>query len=382
MYTLKIKYFKYHRNTSFILMDSQAAKFLSINSNPVTLTRSIMMDQRRHVEAKGDLTMILNSIMLACKFVSNAVRKAGIASLIGIAGSENVQGEQQKPLDILANDIFINSLKFCNKIAALASEEETGIYIIDNPETAKYIIAFDPLDGSSNIDVNVSIGSIFAIWKRTDADSPVSVNDFLVSGNDIEIAGYCIYGSSTQLVIAGKEERVDCFTLDNSIGDFILTHPNLKVPQKGNIYSVNEGNSYYWDDATKHYIQSLKDPSFGNPHSLRYVGSMVSDIHRTLLYGGIFLYPADKKSPNGKLRLLYEVFPMSFIVEKAGGRAIDGFRRLLDTKVSGIHQRSPCVLGSPGNIEEFLSFYRKMVGEPKEEVKEEVKEEKKEEINP
>ena len=357
-------------------MDSQRAKFLSLESNPITLTRSIMNDQRRHPDAKGDLTMILNSITLACKFVSNAVRKAGIASLIGTVGSSNVQGEQQKPLDILANDIFINSLKFCNKIAALASEEETGIYIIDSPETAKYIIAFDPLDGSSNIDVNVSIGSIFAIWKRPDYNAPVSDNDFLRTGHEIEIAGYCIYGSSTQLVLASKHGKVDCFTLDNSIGDFILTHPNLKIPSKGNIYSANEGNSHFWDNAMNDYIYSIKNPANENPYSLRYVGSMVSDVHRTLLYGGIFMYPADKKSPSGKLRVLYEVFPMSFIVEKAGGMATDGTNRLLDMRATSIHQRSPCILGSPENVEDLKAFYIKYSTPVAKEVKsEEVKSE-------
>ncbi|OMJ72461.1 hypothetical protein SteCoe_29090 [Stentor coeruleus] len=340
-------------------MDSQRAKFLSIESNPITLARAIMSDQRRHPEAKGDLTMILSSLMLACKFVSNAVRKAGIASLIGISGSSNVQGEQQKPLDILANDIFINSLKYCNKIAALASEEETGIYIIDNPDEAKYVIAFDPLDGSSNIDVNVSIGSIFAIWKRPDYSKPVVLEDFLRTGAEVEVSGYCIYGSSTQLVIATKEGKVDCFTLDNSIGDFILTHPNLRIPKKGNIYSVNEGNSHFWDKSMKEYVNLVKTPQDDNTYSLRYVGSMVSDVHRTLLYGGIFLYPADKKSPNGKLRVLYEVFPMSFIVEAAGGKATDGRRRLLDIKAHDIHQRSPCILGSPDDVDTIVAIYAK-----------------------
>ena len=337
-------------------MDSQRSKFLSIESNPITLTRSIMMEQSRHPDAKGDLTMILNSLMLACKFVSNAVRKAGIASLIGLAGSANVQGEQQKPLDILANEIFINSLKFCNKIAALASEEEEGIYIIDNPDSAKYIIAFDPLDGSSNIDVNVSIGSIFAIWKRPDVSKPVSTEDFLRNGEDIEVAGYCIYGSSTQLVIATKDGKVDCFTLDNSIGDFILTHPNLRIPNKGNIYSINEGNAYFWEPAVRGYVESLKNPDNGTPYSARYVGSMVSDVHRTILYGGIFLYPADKKSPSGKLRGLYEVFPMSFIVEKAGGKATDGKQRTLELRVENIHQRFPCILGSAQDVDAFLDY--------------------------
>ncbi|CAG9317962.1 unnamed protein product [Blepharisma stoltei] len=330
---------------------------IPIDTNPVTLTRSIMMDQRRNPDAKGDLTQILNSIMLACKFVSNVVRKAGISSLYGLAGSQNVQGEAQKPIDIIANDIFINSLKFSNKIAALVSEEEDKIYIMGGAESGKYIIAFDPLDGSSNIDVNVSIGSIFAIWKRPDASAPVSARDFLRNGTEIECAGYCIYGSSTQLVLATKNGKVDCFTLDNSIGDFILTHPNMKIPERGHIYSVNEGNSLFWDPAITHFVDSVKHPEDGNPYSLRYVGSMVSDVHRTLLYGGIFMYPADSKSPHGKLRLLYEVLPMSFITELAGGRATDGKRRLLDTVPEHIHQRSPCYIGSPYEISQLEAAY-------------------------
>jgi len=319
-----------------------------------------MMDQRRHPDAKGDLTQILNSIMLACKFVSNAVRKAGINSLYGLAGSSNVQGEQQKPIDIIANDIFINTLRFSNKIAALASEEEDNIYVFDNPDSGKYIIAFDPLDGSSNIDVNVSIGSIFAIWKRPNPTAPVHVNDFLRSGMEIEASGYCIYGSSTQLVLATKLGKVDCFTLDNSIGDFILTHPNIRIPNRGNIYSINEGNAAYWDPAITEYVRSLKYPAEGNPYSLRYVGSMVSDVHRTLLYGGCFMYPGDSKSPQGKLRMLYEVLPMSFITEMAGGKCSDGRNRLLEKVPAHIHERSPCFIGSPYEIEQIEANYSRL----------------------
>lgn len=330
---------------------------IPIDTNPVTLTRSIMNDQRAHPEAKGDLTIILNSITLACKFVSNAVRKAGIASLYGLTGNSNIQGEEQKPIDIIANDIFINSLKFSTKIAAIASEEEDNIYVFENTDSGKYIVAFDPLDGSSNIDVNVSIGSIFAIWKRPDASASVSVSDFLRSGAELEASGYCIYGSSTQLVLTTRHGRVDCYTLDNSIGDFILTHPNIRIPQKGHIYSINEGNSAFWDPAISQYVHSLKNPTEGNPYSLRYVGSMVSDVHRTLLYGGVFMYPADSKSPHGKLRLLYEILPMSFITEHAGGKATDGLRRLLDIVPAHIHERSPCFIGSPDDISELEAHY-------------------------
>jgi len=321
-----------------------------------------MMDQRSHPEAKGDLTMILNSITLACKFVSNAARKAGIAALYGFTGTANVQGEQQKPIDVIANDIFINSLKFSNKIAAIASEEEDNIYIFDNCESGKYIVSFDPLDGSSNIDVNVSIGSIFAIWKRPEAKAPVSAKDFLRSGAELEVAGYCIYGSSTQLVIATKDRKVDCFTLDNSIGDFILTNPNIRIPERGHIYSINEGNSASWDLAVTQYVNSVKIPTAENedPYSLRYVGSMVSDVHRTLLYGGIYMYPADSKNPNGKLRMLYEALPMAFITELAGGRATDGYKRLLDKVPEHIHQRTPCFMGSPMEVGQLEAYYAKL----------------------
>jgi len=337
---------------------SGGSSVLSLDPNPLTLTRAIMQDQRRHPEAKGDLTVILNSIGLACKFISNAVRKAGIASLYGIAGDTNVQGETQKKLDVIANDIFKNALKFSNKIAAIASEEEENVYYIESPDEGKYVIAFDPLDGSSNIDVNVSIGSIFGIWKRENFDRPVSEQDFLRKGNQLEAAGYCIYGSSTQLVLATKLGKADCFTLDPSIGDFILTTPNLQIPRKGNIYSINEGNTMYWDDSVAKYIHQKKNPDSGSPYSLRYVGSMVSDVHRTILYGGIFLYPGDKKSPAGKLRVLYEVLPMAFIVKMAGGKSSDGKNDLLDLQPTSIHQRSPCILGSQDDVNEFEGFFR------------------------
>jgi len=330
---------------------------LSLDPNPLTLTRSIMQDQRRNPEAKGDLTLILNSIALACKFTSNAVRKAGIASLYGIAGATNVQGESQKKLDVIANDIFKNALKFSNKIAAITSEEEEEIYYVEGPDEAKYVIAFDPLDGSSNIEVNVSIGSIFGIWRREDQSAPVSAQDFLRRGSDLEAAGYCIYGSSTQLVLATKLGKVDVFTLDPAIGDFILTNPNIRVPSKGNIYSINEGNSKFWNDPVANYIRKIKNPESGSPYSLRYVGSMVSDVHRTLLYGGIFLYPEDKKTQTGKLRVLYEVLPMSFIIEMAGGKATDGRQNLMDLQPTDIHQRCPCILGSPEDVEEVSTYY-------------------------
>ena len=275
------------------------ANLLSVGSDPLTLTRHILQSQKDFPGATGDFTIILSSIQLACKYVSNAVRKAGIAQIYGLMGSDNVQGEAQKKLDVIANEIFINSLKFSSKISVMASEEEEKVFVVENPDEGKYAVAFDPLDGSSNIDANVSIGSIFAIWKRTDTSGPGSAEDFHRRGDELKAAGYCVYGSSTQLVLCmANNSRVDCYTLDNSIGEFILTHPNLKIPSRGNIYSINEGNACHWDEAITKYIHSKKFPTSGNSYSLRYVGSMVADVHRTILYGCIFLYPGDKKVPN------------------------------------------------------------------------------------
>jgi fructose-1,6-bisphosphatase I len=327
------------------------------------MTRVILQSQRKNPTATGDFTLILNSIQLACKTISTAVRRAGINRLIGSLTSENVTGDTQKKLDVLSNDCFVNALKFSTKIAVMASEEETDVYIVEDCQDGKYVIAFDPLDGSSNIDVNVSIGSIFGIWRRADVHAPGSRADLLRSGNDVMAAGYCVYGSSTQMVLALGGGEVNGYTLDPSIGEFILTHPNMRIPAKGTYYSINEGNSKFWDEAITNYVHSKKYPETGNPYSLRYVGSMVSDVHRTIIYGGVFLYPGDKKAPSGKLRVLYEVFPLSFVIEQAGGKASTGRGRTLDLVPTEIHQRSPVILGSASEVELVEDFYRRFPGQ-------------------
>lgn len=283
---------------------------MSTSSDPITLTRHVLAEQRKHKSAQGDLTILLSSIQLACKAISAAVRKAGIANLYGLAGSTNVQGEEVKKLDILANENFINALSFSEKVCVMASEENEDIITISERLCGKYSCVFDPLDGSSNIDAAVPVGSIFGIYKQVE-EGKSSEKDVLQAGNKLVAAGYAMYGSSTMIVIS-TGNGVNGFTLDPSIGEFILTHPNIRIPKKGKIYSCNEGNSTSWDSATRKYVEAKKNPSDGSkPYSLRYVGSMVADVHRTLLYGGLFMYPADKKSPNGKLRLLYECSPMA-----------------------------------------------------------------------
>jgi len=239
----------------------------------------------------------------------------------------------------------------------MVSEENEEAMLLDAGDDAHYTVAFDPLDGSSNIDANVTIGSIFCIWRRTTNGKP-TVEDLLQSGDSILAAGYTCYGSSTQLVLCIKGFAVNCYTLDPSLGEFVLTHPNIKIPNRGAIYSINEGNAQYWDKQVTQYVHSRKFPEKGKKvYSLRYIGSMVGDIHRTLLYGGIFMYPADSKSPDGKLRLLYECFPMSFIAEHAGGASSNGRQRILSVQPKKIHQRSPIIIGSKDDVEEFQNLY-------------------------
>ncbi|EFJ23220.1 hypothetical protein SELMODRAFT_175079 [Selaginella moellendorffii] len=322
----------------------------------MTLTRFVLNEQSKHPEARGDLTILLSHIVLGCKFVCAAVNKAGLAKLIGLAGDTNIQGEEQKKLDVLSNEVFIKALCSSGRANVLVSEEnETEIYV-ETSRRGRYCVVFDPLDGSSNIDCGVSIGTIFGIYMLKDGKAGV-VSDVLRPGKEMVAAGYCLYGSSCMLVLS-IGNGVHGFTLDPALGEFILTHPVMRVPRKGKIYSVNEGNAKHWDEPTKKYVEIAKFPTGGSvPKSLRYIGSMVADVHRTLLYGGIFMYPADKKSPNGKLRLLYEVFPMAYLVEQAGGQAFTGKERALDVVPKKIHERSPIFLGSFEDVEEIKSLY-------------------------
>ncbi|XP_062164725.1 fructose-1,6-bisphosphatase, cytosolic-like isoform X2 [Alnus glutinosa] len=326
----------------------------------MTITRHVLNEQSKHPESRGDFSILLNHIVLGCKFVCSAVNKlfqAGLAKLIGLAGEiTNVQGEQQKKLDVLSNQVFVKALVSSGRTCILVSEEDEEATFVEPSKRGRYIVVFDPLDGSSNIDCGVSIGTIFGIYVVKNKDDP-TLEDVLQPGKYMLAAGYCMYGSSCTLVLS-TGSGVNGFTLDPSLGEFMLTHPDIKIPKKGKIYSVNEGNAKNWDDVTSKYVENCKFPKDGSsPKSLRYIGSMVADVHRTLLYGGIFMYPADKKTPNGKLRLLYEVFPMSYLMEQAGGEAFTGKQRALDLVPKKIHERSPVFLGSSDDVQEIKALY-------------------------
>ncbi|PVF99788.1 putative FBP1-fructose-1,6-bisphosphatase [Serendipita vermifera] len=326
----------------------------------ITLTRHILAEQHRlGTAATGDLTMLLNAIQLTSKFIATNVRKARLINLVGLAGETNVQGEEQKKLDVLSNDIMVNALRASGKTAVLVSEELDEAVIIEPRLRGGYCVVFDPLDGSSNIDAGVNIGTIFGIYQVTSSEGG-TIADVLKPGNQMVAAGYTMYGSSANLVLS-TGNGVNGFTLDNGLGEFILTHPNIQIPKRGKIYSFNEGNSMYFHEPVINYLNSIKYPSQENgkksPYSARYIGSMVADVHRTLLYGGIFGYPDDKKSKNGKLRMLYEAFPMAYLTEQAGGLATTGRQRILDVHPTEIHQRCPVFLGSEEDVKDLLKFY-------------------------
>ncbi|XP_076336849.1 fructose-1,6-bisphosphatase 1-like isoform X2 [Tachypleus tridentatus] len=328
----------------------------AIDTNAMTLIRYVLAEQKKFPGATGDLTALLNSILTACKAVSSAVRKAGIAKIFGIVGQTNVQGEEVKKLDVLANDLFINMLKSSYTTCLLISEEDEQVIEVETDKRGKYIVCFDPLDGSSNIDCLVSIGSIFAIYRKT-SPGPPTEQDGLQSGKNIVAAGYALYGSATMVVLS-TGNGVNGFMLDPAIGEFILTDPNMTMKPRGKYYSINEGYAGLWDKAVTEYVRRKKYPKNGKPYGARYIGSMVADVHRTLKYGGIFMYPATKDSPNGKLRLLYECNPMAYIIEQAGGLASSGKIPILDLVPEKIHQRSPIFLGSREDVEEILDLYK------------------------
>jgi len=323
----------------------------------ITLTRHILSDQY-HLgpAATGDLTLLLTAIQTTSKFIATNVRKARLINLIGLAGEKNVTGDDQKKLDVLSNDIMVNALRASRKTAVLVSEELEHAIVIEEKLKGKYCVVFDPLDGSSNIDAGVNIGTIFGIYRVAEGSSG-TVEDVLKPGRDMVAAGYTMYGSSANLVLS-TGNGVNGYTLDNALGEFILTHPNIQIPARGKIYSFNEGNSMYFHPPVINYLNSIKYPANGkSPYSARYIGSMVADVHRTFLYGGIFGYPDDKKSKNGKLRLLYEAFPMAFLTEQAGGVATTGRGRILDIIPTDIHERCSVFLGSKDDVNDLLKFY-------------------------
>ncbi|GAB1609339.1 fructose-1,6-bisphosphatase 1-like, partial [Argonauta hians] len=328
-----------------------------MESDYMTLTRFVLAEQRKHPEAKGDLTQLLNAILTAVKAVSSAVRKAGIHNLFGVAGGANVSGDEVKKLDVLSNDLFINMLKSSFTTALMVTEENEKAVEVELENQGKYIVSFDPLDGSSNIDCLVSIGSIFGIHRKI-SEGPATEKDAFQPGRKLVAAGYALYGSATMVVLTTGQE-VNGFMLDPSIGEFILTSPNMRIKPRGKIYSINEGYSQYWDKVITEYVQNKKNPKDGSkPYGARYIGSMVADVHRTICYGGIFMYPATSQTPKGKLRLLYECNPMAFIIEKAGGMATTGTMPILDVVPTALHQRSPIFMGSKDDVQDIIDLHK------------------------
>jgi len=327
----------------------------------MTLPRHIMEGEKLHPEATGELSTILLQLGLAAKLISLEVNKAGLAEILGFTGDENVHGEKVKKLDIYAHEMLIKAMDHGGHFCVMASEEEEDIiHLPPNQKIGKYVLLFDPLDGSSNIDANISIGTIFSIYKRiSSGNGPGTLQDCLQPGLQQVVAGYVVYGSSTMLVYTvGGGHGVHGFTLDPAFGEFLLSHDDIKIPSTGRIYSLNEGNYFSWPQGLKNYIKYLQSNLFGGkPYQARYVGSMVADIHRTLLYGGIFIYPGDKRNPKGKLRLMYECNPMSMIIEEAGGRSTDGKKRIMEIQPTGLHERTPIYIGSVEDVllvEKFL----------------------------
>ena len=326
----------------------------------VTLDEFTIQQTREFPKATGELSALLRDISLACKLINKQVNKAGLVDILGRYGATNIQGEEQMKLDVYSDDMMINVLKFSNECSGIASEENDNFIAFDDEYSvnSKYVVLFDPLDGSSNIDVNASIGTIFSIYKRASPlGKPCVKEDFLQPGNKLMASGYVIYGSSTMLVYATRL-GVNGFTLEPSIGEFCLSHPNMKCKEDGNIYSLNQGNSCKYDDNMNRFLNFCMEDNVAEnrPYSHRYIGSMVADLHRTIIKGGIFIYPADKKNATGKLRLQYECNPMAFIIEAAGGKAMDGKIRILDIQPTELHQRVPIFIGSSKMVDKAMSF--------------------------
>jgi fructose-1,6-bisphosphatase I len=330
-------------------------QYSPIGNRIITLDEFIIRQEKDFEFASGELTGLLRDIGVAAKIVNREVNKAGLVNIVGLADNQNSSGDAQQKLDVFANDKLIECLQNSGECCAIASEENSDIIQIPSISSKKsnYVVMFDPLDGSSNIDVNVSVGTIFAIYRRkSEPGMPATLDDFLQPGTKQVAAGYVLYGTSTILVYT-TGRGVNGFTLDPSIGEFCLSHPNMKIPENGDNYSVNQGYYSKFDLEMRRYIDHCSDQNYG----LRYIGSMVSDIHRILIKGGIFIYPATRKYPKGKLRLLYECNPLSMIIEQAGGKAINTqLKRILDMKPAELHQRSTIAIGSPAMVDELKAF--------------------------
>lgn len=333
-------------------------------SDIITLGEFIIKNQTRFPESKGELSSLISSIRLAAKIVNAQINKAGLVDhIMGKAGDTNVQGEEQQKLDVYANQKFIRAIEARQQVCGIASEEEESFIAFDSEQcrNGKYVILIDPLDGSSNIDVNVSVGTIFSIYKRiSPVGSLATLEDFLQPGSQQVAAGYVVYGSSTMMVYT-TGNGVNGFTFDPTIGSYFLSHPDFSVPDQGHIYSVNEGNYPYFNQNLKDYLRHIKmeDVESGRPYSSRYIGSLVSDVHRNMIKGGLYMYPGTSRKPSGKLRLCYECNPMAFIIEQAGGKATDGVQRIMDIKPTELHQRAPLYLGSKNMVDEVETFINK-----------------------
>lgn len=316
----------------------------------MALDRFIKNNQSQFQYASGELSQLLRDIALASKVVNREVNKAGLIDIMGAVGSQNTGGEDQQKLDVLANIRFSRALEKGGEVCALISEETESFVDLNNE--GKYVIAIDPLDGSSNIDVNVSIGTIFSVYRRkSPAGTPIQPQDILQKGSEQVAAGYVLYGSSTMLVYT-TGHGVNGFTYEPTLGEYFLSHPSMRIPDEGKIYSINEGSSNSFPKAVKEYIQLCKDKNY----TARYIGSLVADFHRNILKGGIYVYPATAKNPNGKLRLMYECNALAFVAEQAGGAATDGSGRILDIQINDLHQRTPFYVGSKNMVEQAMRF--------------------------
>lgn len=329
-----------------------------------TITQFITEEQRR-VGGSGAFTAILNDTLTACKAISNAVNKGELIGVLGSAGSENIQGEGQKKLDVIADDLMIKANEWGGHLAGMASEEREDIYKIpDGYPKGRYLLLFDPLDGSSNIDVNISVGTIFSILRCPEGVSDPTVEDFLQPGTEQVCAGYALYGPATMLVMT-TGQGVNGFTLDRNVGEFILSHPDMQIPEETREFAINASNSRFWHPPVKRYIDEClagKDGPRGENFNMRWVASMVAEVHRILTRGGIFLYPRDTKDPSkeGRLRLMYEANPMSFIVEQANGASVTGQERIMELKPRDLHQRVPVILGSKQEVQRLVSYHKEM----------------------
>ncbi|HEX4130789.1 MAG TPA: class 1 fructose-bisphosphatase [Pirellulales bacterium] len=345
-----------------VLLLSPRQKGLSMIASPITAAQYILDQQQKYKpRASGSFSWLLCGITLAAKVVAAQVRRAGLSGIIGAADNVNVQGEMQQKLDVFANNALLHALGNRGNVGILASEEnEEPVVVLENPEHGEYIVVFDPLDGSSNIDLNVSVGTIFSIFRRDPVSNRPAINDVLQPGRRQVAAGYVLYGSSTMLVYT-TGHGVHGFTLDMSIGAFVLSHPNIRMPDRGNLYSVNEANADHFPAYCNRFLHWLKSGDGGSHYSSRYIGSLVADFHRTMLKGGVFMYPPTAHYPEGKLRLMYEANPIAWLAEQAGGVASDGVMPILDITPNDLHQRTPLFVGSRYEMDRLHSLSRQTV---------------------